>query len=109
MGETTNKEIALMNHNPNKQIVFDPDPATQAIFDRETRMDQIMGRRLESIRERAMLSIEDLAALTGLPEDCLVEHETAQIPIPLNRIRTIASALDTDAVTLLTRLLFPAS
>lgn len=76
-------------------------------FEKEHLGDVILGRRLTKIRERAMLTREDLKLLSGIPIDELIDYENGQIPISLNRMRAIATALDTDAVTLMTRLLFP--
>ena len=76
-------------------------------FEREHLCDVILGRRLTKVREQAMLACEDLALFSGIPIDELIDYENGQIPISLNRMRAIASALDTDAVTLMTRLLFP--
>lgn len=76
-------------------------------FEKEHLFDVILGRRLSVAREQAMLTREDLALLSGIPIDELIDYERGQIPISLNRMRDIASALDTDAVTLTICLLFP--
>jgi len=86
-----------------------PDPITVRAFEEEHSLDRIIGRRLTAIREQSMMTVDELAVLTGLPADCLQEHERAEIPLPLTRIRRIAAALDTDAVALMSRLLFPGS
>lgn len=75
--------------------------------DHEQRLDRIMGRRLIRLREEAELSLEDLSILSGIPREELAEHETGEIPLPLTRLRAIATALDTGPAALLTRLLFP--
>lgn len=82
------------------------DHLAQLLADEE-RDDRVLGRRLRTARERACLTIDELATLTGIPSDCLHDHESGQSPLSLTRIRLIASALDTDTLTLLTRLLFP--
>jgi len=78
-------------------------------YEKEYISDVILGRRLAKIREQAILTQEDLALLSGIPIDELMDYENGQIPISLNRMRAIASALDTDAVTLVIRMLFPIS
>ncbi|PCI09699.1 hypothetical protein COB72_05530 [bacterium] len=78
-------------------------------FDREHLTDVILGRRLMQCREQAALTREDLATMSGIPIDELIDYEEGQIPIGLGRMRAIASALDTDVVTLMMRLMFPIS
>jgi len=77
-------------------------------YEKEYIGDVILGRRLAGIREQAILTRKELALLSGIPIDELIDYESGQIPISLNRMREIASVLDTDALALITRLLFPA-
>lgn len=72
----------------------------------EATLDQAIARRLTRVRESAQLTLQELAMLTGIPEEILAEGETGSEPISLSRLRTIAIALDMNAVALMTRLLF---
>ena len=82
-------------------------PLLQRLLDREAEQDRMIGVRLRSTREASFLTQRQLATLSGIPEADLADYESGEIPIPLTRLRLIAAALDTDAVTLLTHLLFP--
>jgi hypothetical protein len=84
-------------------------PSRREFFAREYIMDQILGRRLKAIRESRQLTLGDLEALTGLPSDCLKELERGEIPIPVNRIRLIADAMDVTQLRLLQDLISPGS
>ncbi len=72
----------------------------------EATLDQIMAKRLTQIRKSASMTLTEMSTLTGIPEEILAEGETGSEPISLSRLRTIAIAFDTNAVTLMTRLLF---
>lgn len=74
---------------------------------REATLDQAIARRLTQIRESAQLTLQELAVLSGIPKEVLDESETGGEPISLSRLRSIATAMDTNAVTLMIRLLFP--
>ena len=72
-------------------------------------LDAIMGRRLVMIRQAAQLTAAEFSSLSGIPEDELEDYEKGEIPLPLVHIRVMATALDTDPMSLFIRLLFPLS
>lgn len=75
----------------------------------EATLDQIMAKRLTQIRKSACMPLKEMSTLTGIPKEILAEGETGSEPISLSRLRSIAIALDTNAVALMIRLLFPSS
>lgn len=75
----------------------------------EQRMDRIVGRRLTRLREAASLTLDDVHALSGIPEEGLTDHERGEIPLPITRLTPIATALGMTPESLLRRLLCPLS
>lgn len=57
-----------------------------ATLHREQLLDRVLGGRLRRAREDSGLSLNDLAELTGLPRDELMDHETGTLPIPAVRL-----------------------
>ena len=80
---------------------------TAITLNQESHRDRIIGRRLRAIREDADLSLEELEALSGIPVTCLEEHELGEIPLPMSRVRPIASVLDLHPLDLFIRLVLP--
>lgn len=75
--------------------------------EQERHLDRVIGGRLSKFRTALSLSREDLAALSGIPEDELAEHESGEIPIPMSRVRPIAAVLDLHPLELFIRLVLP--
>lgn len=82
---------------------------TQMVYVKEHHLDRIIGRRLVKTREDLSMSVEDVAALMGLPTVTVQEHEDAEIPLPLSRIPQLARALEMPLQVLIERLLCPGS
>ena len=80
----------------------------ELLLEREAHVERILGKRLAAIRDARMLSIGELAALSGIQEDELVHYEEGAIPIALSRVRLIAATLDIPPMELFTRLVCPA-
>ena len=59
----------------------------------EQHLDRLIGRRLASLRRAAGLTMEALAARTGLPIDELTDHERGLLPLPLSRAPILCQAL----------------
>ncbi len=62
---------------------------------------RVVGQRIAAARQRAGLSVRDLAERTGWPRDTLVNYELGRRAITIERLQVIADALGVPAALLL--------
>ena len=58
-----------------------------------TLRDRMVGVLLRQAREDAALSLRDLAAASGVPEDLLAQYELGELSVPIHELTVLASAL----------------
>lgn len=79
------------------------------LLEREPHLDRIIGRRLAAVRDSQHLTLDELSALSGIPQDELTDYEAGEIPVSMSRVRLIAATLDLTPSDLFTRLVCPGS
>ncbi len=84
-----------------------PPLTIQQHLDQNQLDDRLIGRRLKSLRQQVCIEPQELADMSRIPLDELEDYKAGRLPLGITRMRQLASALDTDAMTLLARLLFP--
>jgi transcriptional regulator with XRE-family HTH domain len=62
---------------------------------------RVVGQRIAAIRQRASLSVRELAERIGWPRDTLVNYELGRRAITIESLEHIAAALDVPAASLL--------
>jgi len=68
---------------------------------KENQHQQIPGR-IKELREILEISIEDMAAGTGIPRQTYVQYENGEHDIPISALYAIAARLGTDVTVLIT-------